>query len=187
MVNVKTLKNYINGEWVESKTTEFEEVVNQATEEVIAKVPLSTRAELDEAAEVAQEAFKTWSKISVPKRGKYFFRLQQLLENNREELARLVTLENGKTLSDAKGEVGRGIENVEHASAIVNLMMGDTIANAATVVEVSSYTYPIGVVGGITPFNFPMMVPFWMFPMALAAGNTVILKPSEKTPLLMEK
>lgn len=187
MVNVKTLKNYINGEWVESKTTEFEEVVNPATEEVIAKVPLSTRAELDEAAEVAQEAFKTWSKISVPKRGKYFFRLQQLLENNREELARLVTLENGKTLSDAKGEVGRGIENVEHASAIVNLMMGDTIANAATDVEVSSYKYPIGVVGGITPFNFPMMVPFWMFPMALAAGNTVILKPSEKTPLLMEK
>ena len=92
MANVKTLKNYINGEWVESKTTEFEEVVNPATEEVIAKVPLYTRAELDEAAEVAQEAFKTWSKISVPKRGKYFFRLQQLLENNREELARLVTL-----------------------------------------------------------------------------------------------
>lgn len=187
MKDIRVLKNYINGEWVESSATEFEDVYNPATGELIAKVPLSTREELDQAAEVAEEAFKTWSKLSVVKRGKYFFKLQNILEDNRDELAKLVTLENGKTLTDAKGEVGRGVENVEHASGVVNLMMGDTIPNAATDVEVSSYRYPIGVVGGITPFNFPMMVPFWMFPMALVTGNTVVLKPSEKTPLLMEK
>lgn len=187
MVSNKILKNYINGEWVESKATDFEEVYNPATGELLAKVPLSTREELDGAADVAQEAFNTWSKVSIPKRAKYLFKLQNILEDNREELARLITLENGKTLSDSRGEVGRGIENVEHAAGIVNLMMGDSIANAATDVEVVNYKYPVGVVGGITPFNFPMMVPFWMFPMAIATGNTVILKPSEKTPLLMEK
>lgn len=187
MSNVKILKNYINGKWVSSQTLEFEEVYNPANGEVIAKVPISTRKELDEAVEVAQEAFSRWSKISILKRSKYFFRLQNILENNKDELAKLITLENGKTLTDAFGEVGRGIENVEHAAGIVNLMMGDTVANVATDVEVSSYKYPIGVIGAITPFNFPMMVPFWMFPMAIASGNTVVLKPSEKTPLLVEK
>lgn len=187
MVDVKVLKNYINGEWVESKTENFEEVYNPANGELIAKVPLSTREEFDSAADIAQEAFNSWSKVSIPRRAKYFFKLQNILEDNREELARLITLENGKTLADARGEVGRGIENVEHASAVMNLMMGDTIANAATDVEISTYKYPIGVIGAITPFNFPMMVPFWMFPMALATGNTMIIKPSERTPLLMEK
>lgn len=187
MTDVKVLKNYINGEWVESKTENFEEVYNPANGELIAKVPLSTREEFDSAADIAQEAFNSWSKVSIPRRAKYFFKLQNILEDNREELARLITLENGKTLADARGEVGRGIENVEHASAVMNLMMGDTIANAATDVEISTYKYPIGVIGAITPFNFPMMVPFWMFPMALATGNTMIIKPSERTPLLMEK
>ncbi|MGO4942654.1 CoA-acylating methylmalonate-semialdehyde dehydrogenase [Ruoffia tabacinasalis] len=187
MADVKVLKNYINGEWVESKTENFEEVYNPANGELIAKVPLSTREEFDHAADVAQETFNSWSKVSIPRRAKYFFKLQNILEDNREELARLITLENGKTLADARGEVGRGIENVEHASAVMNLMMGDTIANAATDVEISTYKYPIGVIGAITPFNFPMMVPFWMFPMALATGNTMIIKPSERTPLLMER
>ncbi|UUX33487.1 CoA-acylating methylmalonate-semialdehyde dehydrogenase [Fundicoccus culcitae] len=187
MTGVRVLKNYINGEWVDSQTDTFEDVVNPATGEVIAKVPLSTRAELDEAAAVAAEAFKVWGKESTPKRGRLLFRLQNVLLENTEELARLITLENGKSLADARGEVQRGIENTEHAASIVNLYMGDTIANAASDVEVSNYRYPIGVVGCITPFNFPMMVPFWMFPMAIAAGNTVVIKPSEKTPLLMEK
>lgn len=99
----------------------------------------------------------------------------------------MITLENGKSLSESLGEVQRGIENVEHAAGITNLMMGDSLSTAATDIEITNYRYPIGVIGGITPFNFPMMVPFWIFPMALAAGNTVVLKPSEKTPLLMEK
>lgn len=187
MIEIKVLKNYINGEWIESKTTEFEEVYNPATGEIIAQVPLSTQKELDHAAEVAHDAYKDWSRVSVVRRGRLMFKLQNLLVDNRAELARLITLENGKTFADADGEVGRGIENVEHAASIINLMMGDTIATAATDVEVSNYRYPIGVVGAITPFNFPMMVPFWMFPIAIASGNTVVMKPSEKTPLLMEK
>lgn len=187
MSEVKVFKNYINGEWIDSQSGDFEDVYNPSTGEIIARVPHSTRAELDEAAEVANQAFTTWSKVSIPNRSKYLFRLQNILTDNSEELARLITLENGKTIDDARGEVGRGIQNVEHASSVMNLMMGDTIANAASDVEVTTYKYPIGVVGGITPFNFPMMVPFWMFPMALATGNTVVLKPSEKTPFLMEK
>jgi|SRR5699024_952956 len=187
MANVKVVKNYVNGQWVESNTENFDDVYNPATGEVIAKVPLSTKEEFDEAAKYAHEAFQTWGKESSPKRGRYFFKLHQLLIENKEELAQLVTQENGKSLADARGEVQRGIENVEHASSIVNLTMGDTTPNAATDVEVSSYRYPIGVIGGITPFNFPMMVPFWMFPLAIAAGNTFVLKPSEQTPLLIEK
>lgn len=187
MSEVKVLKNYINGEWVESKSTDYEQVFNPATGELIGKVPLSTREELDYAAETAQEAFKTWSKVSVPKRGRFLFKLQNLLLENAEELAQLITLENGKTIADARGEVQRGVENTENAASITNLIMGDSISTAATDVEVTNYKYPIGVVGAISPFNFPMMVPFWMFPMAIACGNSVILKPSEKTPLLIEK
>lgn len=187
MTQIRQLKNYINGEWQSSQTTKYEAIYNPATGEVIAEVPLSTRAELDQAAEVAAEAFKSWGKESVPKRGRLLFKLQNILIENREELARLITLENGKTLADARGEVQRGIENTEHAAGIVSLYMGDSIANAASDVEVTNYRYPIGVVGCITPFNFPMMVPFWMFPIAIAAGNTVVMKPSEKTPLLVEK
>lgn len=187
MTNVKVLKNYINGEWIESKSTDFEEVFNPATGELIGKVPLSTKDELNAAADKAQEAFHSWSRISVPKRGRFMFKLQNLLIENSEELAQLITLENGKTIADARGEVQRGIENTENAASITNLIMGDSISTAATDVEVTNYKYPIGVVGAISPFNFPMMVPFWMFPMAIAAGNSVILKPSEKTPLLIEK
>lgn len=187
MSDVKVLKNYVNGEWIESQSTDFEEVFNPATGELIGKVPLSTREELDNAAETAQEAFKTWSKVSVPKRGRFLFKLQNLLLENSEELAQLITLENGKTIADARGEVQRGVENAENAASITNLIMGDSISTAATDVEVTNYKYPIGVVGAISPFNFPMMVPFWMFPMAIACGNAVILKPSEKTPLLIER
>ncbi|AXI10496.1 methylmalonate-semialdehyde dehydrogenase (CoA acylating) [Oceanobacillus zhaokaii] len=184
---VRKLKNYINGEWVESKATKYEDVYNPATKEVIARVPISTKEDVDYAAEVAQAAFEKWSKVSVAKRAKILFSYQQLLEKNKKELARLITIENGKNTTEALGEVGRGIENVEFAAGIPTLMMGDSLANIATDVEATNYRYPIGVVGGITPFNFPMMVPAWMFPMAIAAGNSFVLKPSEKTPLLTEK
>lgn len=187
MSDVRVLKNYINGEWVESKTSNFQEVYNPATGEVIAKVPLSTKEELDQAASIASKAFESWKKVSIVRRARMMFELQNKLIEHRDELAEIVTLENGKNLKDAAGEVTRGIESVESAAGITHIMMGETIANAATDVEVSSYKYPIGVIAGITPFNFPMMVPFWMFPMAIAAGNTFILKPSEQTPLLTEK
>ena len=187
MENIAKLKNYIGGKWIESSADTYENVINPATEEVIGKCPLSTKEEVKKAAAVAQEAFESWKKISIPKRGRLMFKLHQLLTENKEELAQLITKENGKTLSDARGEVQRGIENTENAASITNLLMGDSLQNVATNVEVTNYKYPVGVVGAISPFNFPMMVPFWMFPMALACGNTVVLKPSEKTPLLIEK
>ncbi|PPA69193.1 CoA-acylating methylmalonate-semialdehyde dehydrogenase [Jeotgalibacillus proteolyticus] len=187
MSEVRILKNYINGEWVESKSLEAIEVYNPATKEVIAKVPLSTKEELNDAAAVAENAFHEWKNVAVPKRARILFKFQQLLLENKEELAKIITIENGKSLNEALGEVQRGIENVEFAAGAPSLMMGDSLSSIATDVEGTNYRYPVGVVGGITPFNFPMMVPCWMFPMAIATGNTFIMKPSEKTPLLVEK
>ncbi|HEL9036197.1 TPA: CoA-acylating methylmalonate-semialdehyde dehydrogenase [Listeria monocytogenes] len=187
MADVRKLKNYINGEWVESKTDKYEDVINPATGEVLCQVPISTRAELDQAAVIAEQAFEKWSQVAVPRRARVLFGFQQLLIQHKEELARLITLENDKNLSEARGEVQRGIENVEFAAGAPTLMMGDSLASIATDVEAANYRYPVGVVGGIAPFNFPMMVPCWMFPMAIALGNSFILKPSERTPLLMEK
>ncbi|MBY8909181.1 CoA-acylating methylmalonate-semialdehyde dehydrogenase [Salinicoccus roseus] len=187
MTEVKVLKNYINGEWVESKSSETIEVINPATKEVMAKVPQSTKEELDQAAQVAQDAFHDWSNTAVPKRARILFKYQQILMENKQELAEIITKENGKSVGEALGEVQRGIENVEFAAGAPSLMMGDSLSSIATDIEGTSYRYPVGVVGGITPFNFPMMVPCWMFPMALAMGNTFVMKPSEKTPLLVEK
>lgn len=187
MADVRKLKNYINGEWVESRADKYEDVINPATGEVLCQVPISTRAELDQAAVIAEQAFEKWSQVAVPRRARVLFSFQQLLIQHKEKLARLITLENGKNLSEARGEVQRGIENVEFAAGAPTLMMGDSLASIATDVEAANYRYPVGVVGGIAPFNFPMMVPCWMFPMAIALGNSFILKPSERTPLLMEK
>ncbi|MEF2292875.1 MULTISPECIES: CoA-acylating methylmalonate-semialdehyde dehydrogenase [Virgibacillus] len=187
MGEIRTLKNFVNGKWVGSETKTFEDVLNPATEEVVARVPISTKKELDEAVEIASEAFQLWSNTAVPKRARILFKFQQLLMENKEDLARLITIENGKAYSEALGEVQRGIENVEFAAGAPSLTMGDSLSSIATDVEATNYRYPIGVVGGISPFNFPMMVPCWMFPMAIACGNTFILKPSERTPLLTEK
>lgn len=184
---MKRIKNYIDGKWIESRSEAFEYVYNPGDGEIIAMCPLSTRVETRVAIENAYETFKSWSKTPVLKRQKILFKLQQLLVENTDNLARLITLENGKNFKEAKGEVVRGIENVEHAASIANLLMGDSLQNIATDIEVHNYKYPIGVVGCITPFNFPMMVPFWMFPMAIACGNTVVMKPSEKTPMLMQR
>ncbi|UJZ87125.1 CoA-acylating methylmalonate-semialdehyde dehydrogenase [Heyndrickxia coagulans] len=186
-VSVEKLKNYINGEWVESKTSQFEAVYNPATEEIIARVPISTKEEVDEAVRAAAKAFEKWKNVPVQKRARILFHFHQLLQENKNELARIITIENGKNLTEALGEVGRGIENVEFACGAPTLMMGDSLTTIATDVEVTNYRYPIGVVGGITPFNFPMMVPCWMFPVAIAVGNTFVLKPSERTPLLAQK
>ncbi|MGF9965864.1 CoA-acylating methylmalonate-semialdehyde dehydrogenase [Bacillus rhizoplanae] len=184
---VQTLKNYIGGQWIESTSKQVEEVPNPATGELIARVPLSTREDLDRAVITAKEAFKTWRKVAVPRRARILFRYQQLLVENWEELARLITLENGKSYKEAYGEVQRGIECVEFAAGVPTLMMGEQLPDIATGVESGMYRYPIGVIGGITPFNFPMMVPCWMFPLAIACGNTFILKPSERTPLLANR
>ncbi|MGD7050475.1 CoA-acylating methylmalonate-semialdehyde dehydrogenase [Rossellomorea marisflavi] len=184
VTTVRTVKNYIGGKWIESASENTEIVYNPATGEEIAIVKLSTREEVNEAVEVAHEAFKSWSQVPVPKRGRILFKYQQLLVEHWDELAKLVTVENGKSFAEAHGEVLRGIECVEFAAGIPNLMMGKQLPDIAAGLESGMYRYPIGVVGGITPFNFPMMVPCWMFPLAIACGNTFVLKPSERTPLL---
>lgn len=179
------VKNFINGEWVESGSGREEEVFNPATGEIIAYVPLSGKEELDAAVRAAGEAYTSWKKVAVPRRARYFFDYQQLLLKHAEELAQLITLENGKSLEEARGEVQRGIECVEFAAGAPTLMMGSQLPDIATGIESGMYRYPLGVVGGIAPFNFPMMVPCWMFPLAIACGNTFVLKPSERTPLLV--
>lgn len=183
----QVLNNWIGGAWVPSTSTATEEVYNPATEEVLGLVPLSTREDVDLAVQTAKEAFKTWSRTPVPRRARILFKYQQLLVENWGELARLVTLENGKSYNEAYGEVQRGIECVEFAAGAPTLMMGKQLPDIASNLESAMYRYPIGVVGGITPFNFPMMVPCWMFPLAIACGNTFVLKPSERTPLLANR
>ncbi|QQE77865.1 CoA-acylating methylmalonate-semialdehyde dehydrogenase [Alicyclobacillus sp. SO9] len=181
--NAETLKNFLNGNWVPSRGSNTLPVPNPATGETIAQVPLSIKEDIDDAVQIAQEAFLTWSRTPVPKRARILFRYQQLLVEHWEELARLITLENGKNYKEAYGEVQRGIENVEFAAGAPTLMMGSQLPDIAANMESAMYRYPVGVVGGITPFNFPVMVPMWMFPLAVACGNTFVLKPSERTPL----
>lgn len=182
-----SMKNFIGGQWIESNTNCFEPIYNPATEEILGQVPLSTRKELDEAVQVAQEAFQTWKNVDVLKRARIMFTFHELLIKHKVALAKIITKENGKSIAESLGEVGRGIENVEFAAAAPSLLMGDVLQGVGTDVEATNYKYPIGVVGGIAPFNFPMMVPCWMFPMAIVCGNTFVLKPSEKTPMLVAR
>ncbi|MFC7063478.1 CoA-acylating methylmalonate-semialdehyde dehydrogenase [Halobacillus seohaensis] len=182
--NQVIIQNFINGEWVSSEGNQMEEVPNPATGEIIARVPISSKEDVDRAVSSAKEAFKSWSKTPVTKRARIMFKYQQLLQENHEELATILTQENGKTKKDAMGEVQRGIECVEFAAGAPSLMMGEVLPDIADGIDSGMYRYPVGVVGGITPFNFPMMVPLWMFPLAIVCGNTFVLKPSERTPIL---
>ncbi|KUY30462.1 CoA-acylating methylmalonate-semialdehyde dehydrogenase [Elizabethkingia ursingii] len=177
------IKILINGAFTESKTTEYLPVENPATQETIAEVPLTLLSEIDEAIETASAAFKIWKEVATPERARLFLKYQQLLKEHQKELAEILSKENGKTFADAMGDVWRGIEVVEHACNIPTLMMGETVENVARAVDTYSYVQPLGVCAGITPFNFPAMIPLWMFPMAIACGNTFILKPSEQTPM----
>lgn len=181
------LKNFINGEWVNSNSDQTLDVPNPATNELLTKVPVSTKEDVDLAVAAAKEAFKTWKNVPVPKRARVLFKFHHLLTENHEELARLIVLENGKAYKEAYGEVQRGIECVEFAAGAPTLMMGETLSGIAEEIDSEMFRFPLGVVGGITPFNFPMMVPLWMFPMAIACGNTFILKPSERTPILANR
>ncbi|SHJ86293.1 CoA-acylating methylmalonate-semialdehyde dehydrogenase [Alicyclobacillus tolerans] len=184
---IKTLKNYIGGQWIEAQTEKYEDVPNPATDQTIARVPLSTPNDIDIAVKEATKAFAVWSKTPVPKRARILFRYQQLLVEHWDELARLITVENGKSYKEAYGEVQRSIENVEFAAGAPTLMMGEQLTEIASGLDSAMYRYPVGVVAGITPFNFPMMVPCWMFPLAIACGNTFILKPSERTPMMAQR
>jgi len=184
---IQQLQNYVGGRFVDATSGRMDDVPNPATGEIIARVPLSSRADLDAAVASAKEAFRSWSQVPVPRRARIMFKYQQLLVDNWKQLAELITIENGKSYGEAYGEVQRGIECVEFAAGAPTLMMGSMLPDIATGIESGMYRYPIGVVGGITPFNFPMMVPCWMFPLAIACGNTFVLKPSERTPLLANR
>ncbi|WP_183604131.1 CoA-acylating methylmalonate-semialdehyde dehydrogenase [Paenibacillus phyllosphaerae] len=181
------LQNYIGGRWVRSSGSMKEPVYNPASEEILAYVPHSSTEDVDAAVHAASDAFRVWSRVPVPRRARILFKFQQLLVDHWDELARIITLENGKSYTEAYGEVQRGIECVEFAAGAPTLLMGKQLPDIATNVESGMYRYPIGVVGGITPFNFPMMVPCWMFPLAIACGNVFVLKPSERASLLANR
>ena len=181
------VKNYINGEWIASTGTETIEVINPATEQILALSPLGTTKDVEKAVAAAKEAFKTWRRTPAIDRTQYLFRLKTLLEENFEELVKLCTQEHGKTLVESRGDVRRGIQMVETACGIPTLMMGQSFEDIATGIDCQSLRQPMGVFAGITPFNFPAMVPFWFWPFAVATGNTYVLKPSERVPLTQIK
>jgi len=178
-----TVKLLINGEFVESKTTQWRDVINPATQQVLARVPLATPDELDAAVAAARAAFKSWRRTPIGARARIFLKYQQLIREHMGEVAALLTAEQGKTLPDAEGDIFRGLEVVEHAANIGSLQMGELANNVATGVDTYTLQQPLGVCAGITPFNFPAMIPLWMFPMAIACGNTFVLKPSEQDPM----
>ena len=179
---MRSIPHFIGGKEVAGSSGRFSDVFNPATGEVQAKVALASKAELDTAVKVAAEAFKTWSAVTPLQRSRVMFRFKDLLEANIGKMAELVTAEHGKVLSDAKGSITRGIEVVEFACGIPQMLKGEFSENVGTNVDSWAIRQPLGVVAGITPFNFPAMVPMWMFPIALATGNSFILKPSERVP-----
>jgi len=178
------IRNLIGSEWrLPAQDVSSLPVFNPATAEVIEQVPLSDGREVDAAVRAAAESFQTWSRTAVMDRVRLMFRFKAVLEDRFEELAALVTRHHGKTLDEARGEVRRGIEVVDFACGAPTLLQGRTLRDVSAGVDQDLYRYPVGVCAGIPPFNFPVMIPLWMFPLAVVAGNTFILKPSERTPL----
>jgi malonate-semialdehyde dehydrogenase (acetylating)/methylmalonate-semialdehyde dehydrogenase len=183
MIAVHAISYYINGKWESGKAGSFHPVTNPATGEVIAEVPYAGAAEVDRAVQAAHAAFLKWREVPVVERVQVLYRYKALLEKYNEDIARIMTAENGKTFEDAKLSVRRAVQMVEVACGMPSLMMGDSLHNVSRDIDSYSIRQPLGVCAGITPFNFPAMVPMWMFPFAIAAGNTFVLKPSEKVPL----
>src|SRR5438477_1265572 len=179
--------NFFNGEWHDSAATDWQDVINPATGEVLARVPLSDRNEVSKAIEAAAAAYPAWRRTPPEDRIQPLFKLKQLLEDHIDELGRIITQANGKTLSEAKGELRRAIENIEVACGIPMMMQGYNLDDVARGIDEMMIRQPLGVVAAITPFNFPAMIPFWFLPYAIACGNTFVLKPSEKVPLTMRR
>ena len=172
------IRNLIGGQWVRAAATESLPLTNPATGERLGRVPLSAAADVDAAVQAARAAFPAWRGTPPVVRARSLFRLRALLEDHFDELASIVTQENGKTIDESRGSVRRGIENVEHACGIPALMMGATLEDVASGIDCEYVRQPMGVFAAITPFNFPAMVPMWFWPYAVACGNTFILKPS---------
>ena len=181
------LPNYIDGRWQNSSAKEFADVINPATGETLAQAPLDGEGDVKAAIESAAAAFPAWRRTPPEERIQFLFKLKQILEDHIDELARLITMENGKTLTESRAELRRAIENVEVACGIPTLMQGYNLEDVATGIDEMMIRQPLGVVAAITPFNFPVMVPFWFIPYGIACGNTFIVKPSEKVPLTMRR
>ena len=182
-VPVPTVKMLLDGKFIESRAGEWRDVINPATQEVLAQVPFATDEELNAAVASAKKAFNTWKNTPLAARARIMLKLQALVRDHTSRIAQTLSAEQGKTLADAEGDVFRGLEVVEHACSIGTLQLGEFAENVARGVDTYTLRQPIGVCAGITPFNFPAMIPLWMFPMAIVCGNTFVLKPSEQDPL----
>jgi malonate-semialdehyde dehydrogenase (acetylating)/methylmalonate-semialdehyde dehydrogenase len=181
------VKNYVGGEWVESRGRESFDVTNPATLEKLGSVPMGTAADVDAAVRAAKKAFETWRDVPVAARARYMFDLRNLMVEHMDELCELCTQEHGKTFDESKGDVGRGLENVETAAGMPTLMMGQALEQLAAGIDCVSVRQPMGVFAIIAPYNFPSMVPFWFLPYAIASGNTVVVKPSEQVPFSQQR
>uniref|UniRef100_T1IIJ5 Probable methylmalonate-semialdehyde/malonate-semialdehyde dehydrogenase [acylating], mitochondrial n=1 Tax=Strigamia maritima TaxID=126957 RepID=T1IIJ5_STRMM len=177
-----TTKLFINGKFIDSVAKDWIDVLNPATNEIVTRVPKATSGEMEAAVSAAKSAFQSWSRTSVLSRQQIMFKYQQLIKDNMKKLAQNITTEQGKTLIDAEGDVLRGLQVVEHCCSITSLQLGESMPSIAKDMDTVSYRVPLGVVAGITPFNFPAMIPLWMFPMAIVCGNTCVMKPSERDP-----
>ncbi|WP_104470210.1 CoA-acylating methylmalonate-semialdehyde dehydrogenase [Acinetobacter indicus] len=180
---ITTAKLLINGEFIDSTTSHWQDIVNPATQEVLGQVPFATAEEVNAAIAAAQQAFASWRETPIQARMRIMLKLQELIRQNLKSIAQVLTAEQGKTLADAEGDIQRGLEVVEHACSVGSLQMGEYIEGVARGVDTYTMQQPLGVCAGITPFNFPAMIPLWMFPMAIVCGNTFVLKPSEQDPL----
>lgn len=181
--STKIYKNRIDGKWVASTgPAQFDVLDPTNTKNVLARVPQTTEAEFNEIVANAKDTYHEWKEVSLPQRVRYMLKYQELLKQNQDDIAKMIAIEHGKSVIDAKGDIFRGYEVVEHAASFNSLAMGETVENVARNVDIYSYRRPLGVCAGICPFNFPAMIPLWMYPLAITLGNTFVLKPSEKVP-----
>ena len=183
---ITKVPHYVNGQWTDSRATDWQDVINPATGEVLASVPLADSNEVARAIEAAAAAYPEWRRTPAEDRIQPLFKLKQLLEDHRDDIARVITRENGKTFTEAKAEMRRAIENVEVACGIPTMMQGYNLEDVARGIDEMMIRQPLGVVAAIVPFNFPGMIPFWFLPYAIACGNTLLVKPSERVPLTMK-
>ncbi|MED5198480.1 MAG: aldehyde dehydrogenase family protein, partial [Gemmatimonadota bacterium] len=181
------IPNFIGGEWMRSSTSDTLPVHDPGTGQLLGQVPLSTCDDVDAAVAAAKEAFPAWRATPAVDRVQVLFRLKALLDEHRDDLARELSREHGIHVAETSGEIRRGIENVEHACGIPTLMMGETLEDVARGVDCETVRQPLGVFAGITPYNFPVMIPMWFWPYAVATGNTFVLKPSEQDPLTHQR
>ena len=176
------IQHFVNGKVISGKSDRKGKIFNPATGEQESEVKLGSKSDLDEAVDIAKKAFETWSLKPPIQRARIMFKFKELIEKNSDELTKMIVSEHGKVYEDAKGSLTRGLEVVEFACGIPQVLKGEFTENVGTDIDSWSIRQPLGVCAGITPFNFPAMVPMWMFPMAIACGNTFVLKPSEKDP-----